>query len=236
MTAKKNGRKRRPAAFQVKPTKRSNSFAKLRALDCFDEVHRLLVSGWTPKKVAEFIQEERHEYTDVSLISLASTLQRYRATIPSAEMVKSRMPECFESAAQRVSEGLNELEELWLLYGIQMERVAIEYENERTIRKLFPSMTQEVRAAREILTSIAQLKMDLGLNERQLGRLDVEAHITAHVEERLGDPKVAKVLSNPEKRRKLLGLASKLARVADGPEVIEAVAEVSDGEPVGAGC
>lgn len=236
MTAKKNGRKRRPAAFQIKPTRRATNFPKLRALKCFDEMHQLFLDGWSDRKIAEFIQEERHEYTDASREGLVSMLRRYRTTIPSAQLIKGRMPLCFEQAALRVAEGLDELDELWLLYAVQMERIGIEYENEKTINKLFPSMTQEIRAAREILTSIAQLKMDLGLNERQLGKIDVEAHITAHVEDRLGDPKVAKVLANPEKRRKLLGLASKLARVADEPEVIEAKAEVVDSEPSEASC
>lgn len=226
MSDSKSSRKRGTTAFRIKPNGRSRGSAKLRALRCFEEVHQLIVEGWSDQKVAEFIQGERHEYTEVSVAALAAVVRRYRLTIPPAEFIRRRMPECFEHAAQRVATGLDELDQLWLLYAVQMERIGIEVANEKICNKLFPSMTQEMRAAREILVSIAQLKMDLGLNERQLGKLDVEAHITAHVEERTGDPKVAKVLANPEKRRKLLGLATKLARAADSPKVLEAEAEV----------
>jgi hypothetical protein len=178
------------------------------------------------KALADYIQEECDEYTEVSKEGLVSVLRRYRDTIPPAQLIQKRIPSKFESAQEKIDEGLDELQELWNLYQIQMERLGIEFENERTIKKLFPSMTQEIRTTREILSTIAELKMDLGLNNRQLGTVDVDAHITAHVADKFSNPRVARVLASPEKRRKLLGLVKQIAKKADPPQLIEAEAEV----------
>jgi len=222
----KKGKKRRSPAFTSKrPVGRERGFQKLRALKCFDEVHRRILEGWGMPALAQYIQEECDEYTEVSAQGLISVLRRYRDTIPPAQLIQKRIPSKFASAQEQVDEGLDELQELWNLYQLQMERLGIELQNERTIKKLFPSMTQEIRTTREILSTIAELKMDLGLNNRQIGTVDIDAHITAHVAERFSNPRVAQVLASPEKRRKLLGIAKQLAKKADAPVVIDAEAE-----------
>jgi len=229
--AKAKKRKHRAPAFRSTPVGRERGHKKLRALKCFDEVHRRIIEGWGMPALADYVQDECDEYTEVSKQGLISVLRRYRDTIPPGQLIQKRIPSKMEQASAQIDEGMDELDELWNLYQIQMERLGIELQNERTIKKLFPSMTQEIRTTREILSTIAELKMDLGLNSRQLGTVDVDAHITAHVSDKFSNPKVARVLANPQKRQKLLGIARQIAKRVD-PQVIDAEAEVvSKDEP-----
>jgi hypothetical protein len=97
-----------------------------------------------------------------------------------------------------------------------MDRVAIDFKTEQNIKKLLPSMTQEIRTAREILASAAQLKMDLGINDRKLGTVSVDATLMADVATRYADnPGVVKVLDSSESRRKVLAIAERLLSIAE---------------------
>lgn len=219
----KNGKKPRPRAYRTTPLHREPGFAKLRGLKCFDEVHRRIVEGWHLSAIAAYIQDEEKEYTETTRAGVVTELQRYRDSIPPAQLIKSRMPQVFDKAADEVQKGLDELEELEKLYRRQVKRIDIDMASEQKIGKLFPTMTQEIRTAREILHSIAQLKMDLGLNDRHIGTVDVDAHITAHCEQH-ANSRVATVLADPQQRQRLLGIAKGLMRVANR-DVIEVTAE-----------
>jgi hypothetical protein len=135
-----------------------------------------------------------------------------------------------QRAQQKVAEGIDELKELENLYRLQMERIHIDFALEKKFNKLIPATAQEVRAAREILSTIAELKMDLGLHERHLGRIDGDAEVSAVVMARVGDEKIAAVLSNSEKRQRLLGIAKQLVGKSEKPEIIDVVAEEPEGK------
>jgi len=211
-TPKKKKKKQRKPAHVIKPSDREHRFVKLRSLKCFDEVHQHILEGWPVSKVAEWVQEERKEYTEASREGLTSMLRKYRDSIPPAQLIRDQIPRKFIHAAEQVDESLDELSELERLYMLQMDRIGLEMKTERAIGKLFPSMTQEIRTAREILSTIAELKMDLGVNSRKIGRLDVNAELVAKVESQGAAPQVAVVLANPESRQRLLSAANKLLK------------------------
>lgn len=223
--AKVNGKKNgKITSFKAKPKSRQTRFKKLRALGCFDEAHRRILQGWSPPALARWIQDGEGEYTEVSHEGLVSILKKYRDQIPPGELIRDRIPQVMQKAAQAVEEGIDELAELEKLFRQQQERIEIELSNERMMQKLFPSMTQEIRTAREILSTIAELKMDRGLHDRKLGTVDVDAHITAHIAGRYPGTKAAEVLGNPEKRQKLLGIVKQIAAQSE-KEVIDVEAE-----------
>lgn len=199
---------------RIRPVSRETRFLRLRSLKCFEDVHTRLLDGFAVSAVADFIQLERKEYTDVGRPSLETILTEYRASLPAAEAVK-KLPHFFAKAVQTVSEGIDELAEMEKLYRMQLDRVAIDLKTEQNIGKLLPTMTQEMRAAREILSDIAQLKMDLGVNTRHLGKMEVEAQIVADVASKY-DNTVTAVMQNPESRRKLLGIADRFLSLAAG--------------------
>lgn len=205
-------RKRQP---RIRPVSRDVKFQRIRSLRNFKEVHQRLVDGWSADRVATFIQQECKEYLDVQHESLRVMLGEYRQTIPAHERAAKVLPSQ-AAAAEKVAESLDELQELERLYRAQMDRINIDLQNEKTIKKLMPSMTQEMRAAREILSDIAKLKMDLGISKRHLGTVGVDANVTATVTTTNMSPAVAKVANSAQSRRKLLGIAERILSLQDG--------------------
>lgn len=225
----------------MRPVNRDEGLTKLRSLKCFNEVHERVLSGWAPSELARFIQETRNEYGHANRISLMQVLQRYRDSIPPAQLLAKRMPQAFQKAAEEVEEGVDELKELNKLYRLQMGRIDIDLLTEKKINKLMPTMTQEVRVAAELLGKIADLKMDLGLSTRHLGQVDAEVTITTDPS-KYGRDSVQKVMQDPERRRKvlnvaerILGLPGRSEKTQDPEEVLrDAVAEVAEFEMVAA--
>lgn len=218
-----------PRKSRVKPVSRANNFANLRKLKSFKELHRRLIEQGHPlRTTAKWLQEEQHELTSTSFEALVSQLHEYRNSIPPAQRAKP-LNVVFERAAEEVVEGLDELAELQRLYKLQMARVEIDFQTEKNIKKLLPTMSQEVRTAREILSASAQLKMDLGIHDRHLGKVDVETTLLSDVAEKYADsPEVEKVLNDDESRRRVLGLAERLLSIADRAERHPEVADELD--------
>jgi len=218
---------------QIRPVSRDARFAKLRSLKCFEEVHQQLREGQPPMVVAKFIQEDREEYQEVERATLVAALRYYRSTIPPGELVEQRLPAAFNTAAKKLRKGVDEVKELEWLSLFQKRRLRIDGETEKKINKLLPTMTQEVRAHVEVLRTLASVKMDLGVNKRHLGSLEVDATLVADVVGRYGTPGVGKVLQNSESRQKVMGIAEKFmalaAREASGEDDSEE-AEVVEAE------
>jgi hypothetical protein len=172
------------------------------------------------RELSRFIQEDRKEYLDVTPQGLAQQLADFRKTVPAAHLVQKRFPEVFDQAKERVEAGLNELEELEDLYRIQKARIDIEYGTERTIKKLMPSMTGEIREARQILESMASLKMDMGLIQRAPKpgsgvnvSVEVEARLGEEASSQFGSPAVEAVLKSPESRRRVMGVIERFLKL-----------------------
>lgn len=236
-----NGSRLPNGSLRTRPVSRESGFQKLRAMKCFPEVHERICDGWPISEVATFVQEKRGEYTDAKHITLMTQLQRYRDSLPKSDLVKKLIPKYFVNAMHEVEEEVDELIEFTRLYRIQMERIGIDLQTERNINKLFPTMTQEMRVAREILAEIAELKMDLGVNQRHLGTVDVEAQILGAVAARYEGTEIGKVLENPKSRGRLRTIAehalslSKRGIEIDTGELVSGEAS-SDEEPKEEAC
>ncbi len=213
----------------IRPLDRETKFKKLRAFNCYAEVVTRIKEGWPCEKLATWIQDEKGEYTDVALIGLTTVLRNYRDAVPAGDMVQGFLPRYVQDKMDVLKDGFDELVELQDLYRLQMKRLKIDTTLEEKFHKLMPSVTQEIRTAREILSTIAELKMDLGLNDRKMGTVNVDARIAAYVQTNFGNEKVAMVLADSEKRQRLTGLVKLLAKKADlAPAVDIAKAVVAD--------
>lgn len=202
-----------------KPASREHRFQKLRALNCYQEVYDRLCAGWPLGQVARFIQEERGEYKQISRSSLEQQLTAFRKQMPPGDLVQKRFPEVFEEAKEKVEKSLNELAELEELYRIQMHRVGVDFKTEQAIKKLLPSMTAEIREARQLLESIANLKLEMGLLRRaergvnvSVG-VEVEGSLGDGTAARFGDAAVRAVLEDPESRRKVMGVVERFMKL-----------------------
>ncbi len=227
-------------SFRVRPQNRDTGHNRIRTLGCFQEVYDRILDGWPLTEIARFIQDVKKEAVDITRMGLVSALQDFRKTIPPAELTKKRMTPVYVEAAKTVEEGIDELVELEKLYKLQMRRIDIDVLNEKNIKKLLPTTGQEIRIAREVLSTYADLKMDLGLSKRHLGKMDVEARLLADVAVRYNKPEVQNVLANPQSRKKVLSLVERLmsksaASLRDEAEaeatVITVPAEAAETEP-----
>ena len=176
---------------------------------CFNEVYERILAGWSMPELARFIQEDRNEYGHATRPGLVQVLQRFKDTIPPAEMAK-RIPGSHAKAVAEVEEVVDGVKILGQLVKMQMERIAIDITNEKNIGTLMPKMTQEMRVAGELAAKLEDLKMDLGLNTRHQGQVDVEVTIQAEAGGKYGKESVKKVMENPEKRRKVLNMAERI--------------------------
>lgn len=206
---------RQAPSYRVKPVSRdSEKHKRVRSLACFDGVHEMVITGWPLGEIAKHIQQLKNESTDITEDALIWALGEYRKDLPPAVLVQKTLPGVFISAASQVAEGLDVLSELESLYKLQMKRVGIDHTVEEKIRKLMPNMTAEIRMAKDLLESYAEMQMDLGLTERHLGKVDVTAGPDAvTVAQAYGKDSVRKVLENPQSRRKLMGLVERLVEV-----------------------
>ena len=204
---------------RVKPVSRKyDRFERLRSLKCFDDINEMLVTGWPIAEVAKYIQGTKREYTDIEELSLIYILQAFRRSLPPSTLVARRLPQAFQKASQEVRDGLDVLAEMSKLYEIQMKRVEIDFKLEQKAQKLIPSMTQEVKEARGILEGIQKMKMDLGLDERHLGTLQIDSGATDEVVTRYGRSSVRRVLEDPKASRKVLSLAERFVEISKSRE------------------
>lgn len=199
-----------------------NKFKRLRATKCFNDFRDRLLAGWSLEQLAEFIQEDKKELTDVLKATLISQIRSYRATIPPgdfisqtppANMVQQRMLPVHNRMITAMRQGMDELVELEHLYQRQLERIEIDTRVEKEQKKLIPSMTQEIRIAKEILDSSAKLKMDLGLQKRHLGVMETEARLIQDVGQKYGDARVVEALKDSQSRQRLAGVVAAFERL-----------------------
>lgn len=212
----------------MRPSGRDEGFQKLRTLRCFNEVYERILAGWSMPELARFIQEDRSEYAQATRPGLVQVLQRFRDTIPPAELAK-RVPGAHAKATSDVEDGIDEVKEMENLVRMQMARLKIDITNEQNIGTLMPKMTQEMRVAGELLGKLADLKMDLGLSTRHLGQSAVEVTVQTDVG-KYGKESVKKVMENPEKRRKVLNMAERILALPSRTEKATAAATMATEE------
>lgn len=222
---------RRPS---VRPVSREQKkAAALKDCRCFDEVDRRLRMGWSSVDLVQFIQEESKELVHLSTSYIRKMIDEYRRDIPPAELaLTSQNTSVVMHANKRLSNGLNELEELELLFNKQKQRIEIEMTNEVNIKKLLPQTGREIFYAMKILKQSADLKMDLGIAKRQLGEVSVTGHASVEIGNRYNDG-VGKVMSDADSRRKVLSMVNALSALSDKAslDAIDVIKSASDAAP-----
>ena len=216
------GKVRRP---KIASLAKYRKFSRLRGMRCFNTVDKMIRDGYALSQIADYIQTEEGEYTDVQRDSLVDVLSKYKASLPPAEVVAINDSRSFLESARAVKEGVNVLEEMEYLFRVQKGRVEFQVKREEQTGVMSKSVGRDIDAARLLLDRIHQVRMDLGMDERHLGILTIQAEAIAAAEERYGG-RVAEVLRNPEKRRKVLSALEASVHERTEPTVIDAEAEV----------
>jgi len=177
----------------------SMAHESLRRMKCFPIIDEKLRAGVSIEKLAEEIQEEHGERTDIKRDSLIRALYRYKNDIPANQLADRGLPAHIEKKLNELKDDIDEIEELTLLYRLQRKRIILAMEQEEQINFLTKGTRKEFSEAREILMALAELKMKLGIldekpRELKIGVTHYEQieSLEAHERKRLG--KVAQIL------------------------------------------
>jgi hypothetical protein len=222
----------KPKKFFPREPGSTGAFHRIKSLRCFKDMREKLVDGWSLGKVAEFIQEDNGESTDISKESLIAILHKYKKTIPAGEIASKTLPPAVVDAMKEATEAFDELQALEELFKLQRSRISIDNTIEKNIKKLMPTLTQDIRVATEIALAISKLKNEKGLTPRHLGTIthDVQGEVS-HTE--IINPMVTKVLENAQSRRKVLGVMQRLLVSAEklGDTAADTIIDITPATP-----
>jgi len=150
------------------------------------------------------------------------------------ELVETHFPLTANRAKKIVEEMVEELKELNWLYTTQKERINIGYSKEKAIGMLFRTTAFEFETALHLLDKIVRIKQEVGLYRRNLGTLE----LTGNLEETIRgldannakDQTAIKVMSDPEKRRRVLDVIRRLRNLP--PQAVDKLIglKIMDGE------
>jgi hypothetical protein len=202
----------------------SSAFARLKKLPIYQDILHKIKMGYQFAVIARWIHKQGY-CEDVSFEALKQQIAKCRDRMPPAELISVRMPRSFMMAEEQLKAGLDELSEMVKLYKLQLERIGIDYEKEKMIGKLFGGTGGEVKIALDILSTMAKLKQDLGLTEKNLGTLNVDTRVLAMTEERYGRASIQNTLSNPKSRQKILSI---MTQIMEHPELGKVVPDVKN--------
>lgn len=141
--------------LQNLPERPRTRMSKLEKLQCWPQVHAMLESGDSIDEIVTYIQVTREEYTEVPHNSLRRVVYYWISKHP--EMVSNRLPTThlqLESSAPTIDPlaGLN------MILAIQMDRISGLYNIEKDNRTYNYRTEKEIRLAKEILSTIADLE------------------------------------------------------------------------------
>jgi len=201
--------RRRPRVYN---SRMGRSIVELKELPFVDEIDLMIKNGFTDAYIVEHIQQEKHALLNYPRDQLIGTIQKYRDELPPSKVAALAMPSQFISKMKQFNQGVDVLGELNDLYHLHRERVNIAVEIERQEQMLLPGTVKEIAQALEILKVIGEMQMNLGLTERHLGTIGIDANIMAVIDQEI-DRDSKDALQNPENRRKILELVDNLSSV-----------------------
>lgn len=156
----------------AKKKAKSHAFKDLKAMPCFDEFDKKVKAGIALEEVGRWLQEDMFQQMDIKRDSLVRKLYRYKSSLPPAEIVKEP-PIYVQKAIEKMTRGVNEIEELEKLYLLQLRRISIDADTESKINKLFSSTGGEIKIAADLLNSMMEKKMELGILSKAPEQLEV---------------------------------------------------------------
>lgn len=134
---------------------------RIKNLKCYKEVDIKIKSNVAVEVIAEWIQTEMLEATDITRGGLEKALYRYKADLPPTEIVREP-PLYLKKTIEKIKRGVDEFSELEGLYLLQLKRISIDVQTEEKINKLFSGTSREIELATKLLAQMVDLKQKLG--------------------------------------------------------------------------
>lgn len=173
---------------------RATPRTRLESLTCFPRVQEMVRAGLYTRKIAEFIQD-MGEYNDVDLDTVIRAVRNYRKSLEDAGST-----DVVDDTNEDRDAALYELDVMRKFFHLHSERIEMEVETEKGLRKLFSTTHKEFEVLEKLGSRILQLKKDLKLMDERGGRRGGGIG-----ESRIGRLDMAEVASNAESRQKVLG-------------------------------
>lgn len=200
---------------RVQTKKRNSSkktiLARIKRSKYFPEISEMIKNGYHISFIVDCIHNDLGIMADLTNEQLKGVLKNYRNSLPPAEISEHIIPRRFLEKMKELDEELNVLREMTNLYHLQRDRVSLVGGHEKKLGMLFPTTVREIDMCLEILKAASELKMSLGIDNRHLGTLEIDARTMAMLDGDISDKTAARrVLNNPESRRKILQLADNI--------------------------
>ena len=171
-------------------------------------------------EIAVWLQQEMHECTDIGTDSLVTALSRYRHDLRPADVVEAETPGFVAEARRRLESGLDELQQIQVLYAIQEKRVERALSVEAEEGRVGKMASTQLELAARLLSRSHELKMDLGMTSgSNMRKLAVDSGFVDHIREKHGEA-VARALRDPRSRAKVVSIIQQLARRLNASQVL----------------
>ena len=184
----------------------------------------MIRGGYPIKRIAEWLQHEMCEYTDVNTRGLITTLYRYKESMSPSAILDGSQRYDIRNAKRKLAKGLDELDALEKSYDDLRERIRIGMQMERGRRAnrkreaipahISDSVTKLFSEVTTILSRRHKIKMDLGVigkPEDDMSGVTINRELENAVAESYGGG-AKKALSNPESRAKVLSIMEAISR------------------------
>jgi hypothetical protein len=194
---------------------------RLQKLDCFNEVLERIDLGHNAMRIAEFIQEERKEYTDVTKESLRRIISKFIAK-SGVRYIKSQAPSSHVNLRNSIPEFIDPAEMYQVLIAIQTERMVMAHQKEIEEGRVGEQGNKQVDLMNRILKSLADVDIDRRKIKEMVGSrsreflIDSMDMIKAQYVERWGE-RTANIMFQPESRRRVLNALEQVRAGASGP-------------------
>lgn len=203
------------------------TYQRLKALACFPEVVDRIKRGDTPTDVAQFIQGESHEYTDIKAQSLAKIVGDYARQNHPDVVHDRKIAKKLAELSEFKDEQVDVLQRLSVLADVQEQRVAINVNAELSGQRLIKGTRDEIKTYVEILGKIGERQDAIKGLGKNIGTMHHVHSVQGPASIEKPEPKqLTESLNDPGRRHLLLetiSQAQKVSRAVEGdPDIVDA--------------
>ena len=195
---------------------------KLQKMDCFNEVIQRIEMGHSASRLADFIQQERHEYTDVTKESLERVIRKFIRK-SGTRYIASQVNNAHVNLRNSLPEIIDPAEMYQVLIAIQTDRVMLEHKREQETGKISEQGNKQIALMDKILKNLSDVEADRkkikAVNNAVHSReylMDSMDMVKQQYVEKWGS-QTAQIMLNPESRRRVLNALEQVRAGADGP-------------------
>jgi hypothetical protein len=215
---------KRPKKEPMVTTRNQLPGTKLERMKCWPEVLVMIRESMPVPKIAEFIHDEKREFTEVKIETLVRYI--YVWISKNSNKVRDRIPVKHLAMMETMDEKIDPLEAAQMLFAIQFDRVMLDYDREKKRRTSIADNTQNLKLANEMVKTLSHLMLDKfkhksfiarGASKDDKGVKGVKEtfeqidRVKKIYSEKYGDVAAAVAL-NPESRRKVYNAIAKVRK------------------------